>query len=125
MKSNFQSIFSKVIYILALMDAILWSVFFYKISGFSKEKYMALDFTGFGFWFDYLVVCIFLMTFLPACMHYNRHEFTNETAMRFNTNSLQTKLLTVIFCDVLPFLLLFSTPKMLVTNKKMTELLIQ
>jgi hypothetical protein len=109
---QFKSLFSRIIYTLVVINATLWSTLYWKLSYLSDKEYMALNFAGYGFWRDYLIVIIILV-FLPAWLHSQRY---NAHTGIVGMNPLQEKSFVVILCYVLPFIGSLATPRLILSD---------
>lgn len=100
--------FSRVIYLLTVIDTVLISVFYYKLAGLSPEAYLASGhYTSFGFWVDYGTFMFFI--FINPYLHYGRYKFESEFSKAFNSNNqIQLKIARVSFCNILPFAILIG-----------------
>ncbi len=103
-------LFSWLIYTLAVINTVLASVFYYKLSDLSPEAYLASGhYAGFGFWGDYLTLLV-IPIFLPVYLNYNRYDFGEEFGETFQvSHSSHKKIAATLFCDVLPLLILIAT----------------
>ena len=91
---------------LVIVDMLLFSIFYYKLSGLSPEEYLAAgNYAGFNFWIDYLF-WMFLIG-LSFYLHKMRHRFIAEFSQTFNLNhKFQLRPIEIFFCDLLPLSLL-------------------
>jgi hypothetical protein len=98
--------FSKIIYFLAVIDTILISVFFHKLSRLGEEALRKSPHIDFNFWVDYLV-WIIITVLVPVYLHYAKHEVKSDIEKAFNLNNeMQLKIVTIIACDLLPLIIL-------------------
>lgn len=100
--------FSRMIYALAAIDAVLLSVFFYKLSRLSEEALGASPHIEFSLWVDYPVLIV-LAVLLPSYLHYSRQKFRVESERVFRIGyELHSKIVTILFCDLVPFIILVT-----------------
>ena len=91
---------------LGIINTVLLTFFFYRLSGVTPELYLAsVPYGGTSFWVDYLILII-IPTFMPVYLHYIRYEFQSDVEKNFNIHGLQSKIVMILGCDVLPTLLL-------------------
>ena len=97
--------FSRLIYLLTVINAVFSSIYFYELSKLSEAALRAHPHgsrNSFGLWGDYFVLLI-LLVLLPIYIHRNRHEFKYEMAEHFQLEKeLHIKICGLLLCDALP-----------------------
>lgn len=95
--------FSKLIFLLATINVVLLSTFFYGLSKLSEEALRASPHISFSFFVDYLI-WLFLGILLFVYIHKNKYEFEYQFAQALQVeHESHKKIAGTLVCDVWPF----------------------
>ena len=96
---------SRIIYILAVIDVVLITVFFFRLSKSSEVSLSYSRHIEFSFFVDYMIWVFFIL--LSMFLHYSRYCFAAEFEKTFGASfKYLSRKAMILFCDVMPMLML-------------------